>query len=1624
MSVSFAFPRRPRSRLERLAAACIACLAATASAPAAPSFFILSPPVVASGNTNTGPPGIDPTSQFGQHIFSFAKQADEALSFEFYDNIATDGGGTANAAAIQGQVVNLSTNVTGDIIAFDVQAAIVNDTSPLTTNNWQFAANSHGESLSNPPPQSTWDAYAGDMKDTWLTAEFAIQAGLPPPNSNPPFDDLGGLLPRIIALNHDGLAWYCFSNTQGAYHVPAWHFGDIPLPGTAARLMQFAVQPPMGISDPRYAVLMQAAGSGDDIFANRTMSLKVSQWLDMVTIDNGAAYPVPPNLSSDVSVFHDPAEGQKWGDYNGDGQKDPEEPGLPGVEVYLDLDSSGSWQTGEPKAITDEEGYFRFGQLVGVPATNYWLREVPVPGWAQTYPPPPDFGHIVTVLEEGYVTWPPEEPPDFGNDPVGDDTLDFGDAQDPTFPTLSANNGAAHVIVPGILLGASIDGEPDGQPDPAALGDDNDTVYPPANDDEDGVVFPMPSLAQGTSAPVQITASVNGYLSAWIDFNGDGDWNDSGEQIFFDRWLFAGANNINFNVPVGLPAGASVFARFRFSTQRIGASYTGLWVDGEVEDYVVTIGDLPSGTRDWGDAADPTFPTWSSNNGPSHVIVSNIFLGQWVEPDPDGQPTPLADGDDNGDGTDDEDGVVFPFGALRPGLANQVNVTASTNGLLSAWIDFNTNGVWSDPGEQVFNDQPLSPGLNSLLVNVPPLTPSLTQVMARFRFCTQSIGASYTGQRPNGEVEDYWLSTASDEPEENIDWGDALDPTFPTLARNNGAAHVIVSNIFLGASIDGEPDGQPDPAALGDDNDLIYPPPNDDEDGVTFPPGGLTIGTTNGVLVVASAPGILSAWVDFTGDGDWNDAGEQIFRDQTLAMGANALLFPVPGTANPGTQAFARFRYSTVAIGGAYVGVWPNGEVEDYLVTIVAPPPNDFGDAPESGTSFPTTTNNNGAAHLVGAGVSLGLLVEGDPDGQPTILADGDDIYDGTPDEDGVLLASGFLVPGATNTVPIAASTNGFLSVWIDFYGDLDWNDPGENVALDAPILAGTNNLPLFVPPTGLPSGTPIYARLRFSVQQLTSQIPPPEYAGLAGTVPGEVEDYVVPVGEEGESYFDWGDAPESGSLFPTTGTNNGAVHLVLPGVFLGQLVDLEADGQPTPGADGDDKNPAIGPDDEDGVTLVAGKIYAVANPGWNTVNVVASAPGFISAWIDFNNDLDWNDAGEQIFSNALVTPGLNNMPFNVPLGGMALGTNVVARFRYTIAPMGPPSYAGYAPSGEVEDYLFAIDSGTPGANATIQGIKFHDLGGDGAFNGTDTTLSGWDIYLDLNGNGSLDAGEPRTMTDAAGAYAFSVPAPFTYIVREILWPAWAQTYPTNFPGPDYHVVSVTPAGTNTADFGNWVKEWGTVTGIKFYDQDQNKAKGTGETGLRDWLVFADLNTNAVRDVGEPADFTDSLGQYALPLFWMGGSPYQIREVIPPPWIQTLPGPSTYAHSVSISPAGITVSNMNFGNWISPTADTDGDGETDLEEYFCGTIYNDCDSLYRTLGPVIDKIGGTATCQFYGKAGRIYQMQRSSDLGVNDAWTDVAGACTNCTTDDILLSISTTWSGATNRMFYRIIVKY
>lgn len=162
-------------------------------------------------------------------------------------------------------------------------------------------------------------------------------------------------------------------------------------------------------------------------------------------------------------------------------------------------------------------------------------------------------------------------------------TFDFGDAPDPTFPTLLASNGARHVIVDGVYLGAGVDAEADGQPSAGHNGDDNNGTP----DDEDGVV--LPTLIAGQNASIQVTASVTGRLNAWIDFNGDGDWNDAGEHVFTDTLLAAGVNNLTVSVPLSATQG-NACTRFRFTTSsEMATSPTGEAADGEVEDYLASI---------------------------------------------------------------------------------------------------------------------------------------------------------------------------------------------------------------------------------------------------------------------------------------------------------------------------------------------------------------------------------------------------------------------------------------------------------------------------------------------------------------------------------------------------------------------------------------------------------------------------------------------------------------------------------------------------------------------------------------------------------------------------------------------------------------------------------------------------------------------------------------------------------------------------------------------------------------------------------------------------------------------------------------------------------------------------
>ncbi|MCH8193756.1 MAG: hypothetical protein IIA65_07045, partial [Planctomycetes bacterium] len=72
-------------------------------------------------------------------------------------------------------------------------------------------------------------------------------------------------------------------------------------------------------------------------------------------------------------VGHGQIHGLKWEDINGNGQKDPGEPGLPGWTISL---NTGQWVS------TDANGHYAF---IGLTPGDYVVTEESRPDWVQTY---------------------------------------------------------------------------------------------------------------------------------------------------------------------------------------------------------------------------------------------------------------------------------------------------------------------------------------------------------------------------------------------------------------------------------------------------------------------------------------------------------------------------------------------------------------------------------------------------------------------------------------------------------------------------------------------------------------------------------------------------------------------------------------------------------------------------------------------------------------------------------------------------------------------------------------------------------------------------------------------------------------------------------------------------------------------------------------------------------------------------------------------------------------------------------------------------------------------------------------------------------------------------------------
>ena len=709
---------------------------------------------------------------------------------------------------------------------------------------------------------------------------------------------------------------------------------------------------------------------------------------------------------------------------------------------------------------------------------------------------------------------------------------------------------------------------------------------------------------------------------------------------------------------------------------------------------------------DFGDAPDRPYPTLLANDGARHRFEQNVFLGAQWDGEPDGQPHPNALGDDLAN-LDDEDGVTFVT-PLIPGQSATVSVFANIPGRLDAWIDFDANGDWASATDQIFAAEPLNAGPNMLSFLVPAGSPIGVCTFARFRFSMQG-GLYFRGPADNGEVEDY--EVCIDPPQEELDFGDAPDPSYPTLLANDGARHRYEQGVYLGNLWDAEPDGLPSPDALGDDNDNL-----DDEDGVNFMTP-LNPGQPATIDVIASQDGYLDAWIDFNGNGDWSDSEDHIYAAELLIVGSNSLTFTVPASAGPNLTTYARFRFSMQG-GLDFRGAIDNGEVEDYRVRIEEgqafkweQPPDLDRTGIDVFTTHPYLLADDFACEETGLITKVGIwgswfndyVPFGQwPEGVGFTLSFHTDI----PAEQS---STGYSMPGLVLWYRHYAAGDFAAVPWAE--GPEGWLVPPDMYTFPADSICWYYEFEINPDEAFLQLGAPGAPVVYWLDVQAYPEDPEARFGWKTSHVQwndaavwgmgnepyvGPWEDLKYPpghewmgerldlafrlAGEPQEVELDFGDAPVS---YRTLLAHNGARHLIDYRVYLGELIDAEPDGLPSPDALGDDNDNL---DDEDGVIFMT-----PLTPGSDAdVEVSASVWGYLDAWIDFDASGTW-EPDEQIFNLEPVGAGPNFLIFPVPPTGGVEGFDTMSRWRFRTAPffLTPE---GPAYDGEVEDYMVYIE--------------------------------------------------------------------------------------------------------------------------------------------------------------------------------------------------------------------------------------------------------------------------------------------------------------------------------------------
>jgi hypothetical protein len=239
-----------------------------------------------------------------------------------------------------------------------------------------------------------------------------------------------------------------------------------------------------------------------------------------------------------------------------------------------------------------------------------------------------------------------------------------------------------------------------------------------------------------------------------------------------------------------------------------------------------------------------------------------------------------------------------------------------------------------------------------------------------------------------------------------------------------------------------------------------------------------------------------------------------------------------------------------------------------------------------------------------------------------------------------------------------------------------------------------------------------------------------------------------------------------------------------------------------------------------------------------------------------------------------------------------------------------PPDFL-MTPDGkrlESAELVPAVASSKPTAGSVF-GTTYEDVDADGTYGPGDKPVGGVTVYVDLDGNGKLDDGEPsQVSTPDDGTYLFRTLRPGTYQVREITPEGFIGQM--TMPKEGVNVVQVTAGHRSRfVDFGNLRP--GTVSGVVFNDANGNGIRERSEIGgVAGALVYVDVNRNGFLDAGEPSDVsTAPAGAWSIG--GMAPGTYVVRQVPPAGYVQTAPASFNV---VTLSGSGDSLTGVTFGD--------------------------------------------------------------------------------------------------------------